>query len=126
MNYTIKFSDGEIWKGGDINNSRWNEMPNKNIVEINFSLGGKKIKLVNYNSYNLLIVHAMHIFTKENTIIKIILLAEENKTVEKFEFNFKHNNLNRSLCELNKEFNNKPTTGWKTGVVGFSPTYKIS
>jgi hypothetical protein len=126
MNYIIQFCDGEIWKGGNIDNSHWNEMPNKNIAGITFYLGDKKIELKNYSSYNLLIVHAFNLVSKQNTIIKVILMAEENKKVNKFEFDLIHNILHYSIGELNKEFNNKPTTGWKTGIISFSPTYKIS
>jgi len=125
MKYTIKFIDGEIWNGGNIDNSHWNEMPNKNIVGINFCLGEREIELANYSSYNLLMVHALNIFSKQNTIIKVILLAEVNKKVDKFEFDFIHNNLHRSICELNKEFNNKPTSGWKKGIAIDIPTCNI-
>ena len=46
--YKIYFEDGTDFIGGEPTDSKWNEMPNKTITKIEYSLLGKQIILQNY------------------------------------------------------------------------------
>ena len=53
--YNIIFKDQTIFKGGDISDSKWNDIPDKEIKEIHYFFEDKKIVLSKFQSYNHLI-----------------------------------------------------------------------
>ena len=121
--YKITFSDGEIWQGGSIENSKWNEMPIKPIQSLNYTLSNKIIILENYEAYNHLIERIYTLDGRQYTT-KIILLAKKENNVFKFEFDFLKRKINFDILTFGKEYYGRSTSGWKQGIKGI-PNYKI-
>lgn len=115
--YKIIFDDNSTYSNGqDLNNSGWNEMPNKSIKKIEYNLLGHTLILEGYELYNHLVMHSNFLFLKENTIIKVILLAKNGTNVKKFTFDLINDNLIEDKVIYGKELNNSFTTGWKKGI----------
>lgn len=120
--YKIIFEDEKIFEGGkDLKNSQWNDMPNKVIKRLEYSLLGKVLILENYEYYNHHVMRANILFTKLSGIIRIIIEAKEKNTVNKFIFDLVKNEINL----IKESYVENATTGWKKGIADLNPTYKI-
>lgn len=120
--YTITFQDGEIWRGGNIENSKWNEMPNKIIDKISYTLHKQTIDISGYESYNHLVERTQNILDGKTKITKIFLLAKDGAIVIKFIFDFNIKKWNTEGGIFGQEYYNKPTSGWKKGLKTLFPT----
>lgn len=119
--FKIIFEDGEIFKGGkDLKNSKWNEIPDKSIKKIEYTLLEYTLYLENYESYNHLIKYGTNLFTHEKILINVTLLGRYNNKLYKFIFDI----INSKLIIMN-EIEKQTTTGWKKGLCNIIPTYKI-
>jgi len=112
--------------GGTIEDSRWNEMPDKPIKSIEYSCLEKTFVLENYLEYNH-IVERKQIINKpgEPQITKILLMTRTNENTLIIIFDFIKNTAYPTATEINKEYMNKPVTGWKKGIVGQKPNIKF-
>ena len=128
MLYKIQFEDGSSYEGGDsYKETKWNDMPkNKQIKQIALHLpDGNLFVLRGYKEYNHIIeatqdVYGSNKFTlryqylmgkTDNKIIsyRITLFEEKNQR-------YHSGDITRREYEIDKEYNNKPTTGWKKGI----------
>jgi hypothetical protein len=78
-----------------------------------------------FEEYNHLFVHSLNLSTKQNIVTKIILLGKHNNKVKRITFDLLKKELIEDEIEFGKEFNNKPTAGWKQGIKEGKPTYNI-
>jgi hypothetical protein len=115
--YIIYFEDGDIFKGGNPNNSKWNEIPNKTIKKIQYILMGKTVYLENYNKYNHIVERYNLLNKKTSGISKVLLMGEKAGVVKRFVFDLLHNCFYEDITEVGKEYNNNPVLGWKKGVI---------
>lgn len=125
MNYSIHFLDGSIFLGGEPQDSHWNEMPDKPISELIYSIYNKTIILKGYEAYNHIVNYQYNLQSKENTTTHIILMGLHKNIVYRFFIDFKRNTIYSDKVPMGKELNNSITTGWKKGVVDSIPSYKI-
>ncbi|MFH0805987.1 MAG: hypothetical protein V1901_03880 [Patescibacteria group bacterium] len=125
--YKIIFEDNTEFIGEDLQNSKWNEMPNKKIKKIEYSLLGKIVILENYEAYNHLIEHSIFILANQKPRInRILLMAKKDNRVYIFIFNL----LNKELyiektCDFGKEYHGGSTIGWKQGLQSEIIKYNI-
>jgi len=119
MSYKVIFIDGAEFQGGEVENSKWNEMPDKPIKTIEYTLGIQTIVMTNYEAYNH-IVERVQIVNKESktNISKLILMLKKGDDVLNFIYDYKKNKFYPEISEYGKEYNKKPVNGWKTGVEG--------
>ncbi len=122
--YKIYFEDGTTFiNKNDITDSKWNNMPNKLIKQIDYELCGIKLKLENFESYNHLIKHANVILGRKfNGIVSVIMLAKQGNNIRRFIYNL----INGEFTEEVVSIDFQSSTGWKEGVKGRNPSYKIN
>lgn len=124
--YEIIYSDGEIYRGGEPENSLWNDMPLKPIKKIEYNLLGHSIIFEGYESYNHL-KEMGQFFGKynKNRILKVYLMAKKGNIVYSFVFNLLDGMLYQETADFGKEYYGKPTIGWKEGMKDLNPTYNF-
>lgn len=124
--HIITFEDLSIWQGGEPNNSRWNEMPNKAIKKIEYSLFNAKISFENYEAYNHIVEHSTMLFGNElPRITKILLIAKKGNISYIYTFDLLAKEGYTRSVEFGKEINDREVTGWKKGLENKETTYKI-
>lgn len=123
--YKIIFQDGEEFIGGkSLLRSRWNEMPLKPILSIDYTVGNQTLSLKGFEAYNHLTIHAKGVNKKINCITEFILLGAYCGEVTLFSFDLikKHIIINKSY--FGQEYNGSKSVGWKIGI-GTFPQYEI-
>ena len=124
--YNIVFEDGYIFDGGTPENSNWNCcMPNTPISELHYDYLNKKIILKGYEAYNHLVKYAYVISSQQQVITAIIIMAKKEGMVDRFIYDLIKNELIVDKLPYGQEYNNKPTSGWKVGVINEINNYKI-
>ena len=122
--YIIIFEDGTRFIGGSLENSLWNNIPDKRIKRIQYKYKGHIFILEGYENYNHIIEKSF--VNNKDIILKIILMGKISLQVESIVIDVKSNQAFRVLCDWGKEYRNFPTTGWKLGQeVSLNPTIKI-
>lgn len=124
--YTIIFEDKTEFHGGEPSNSKWNEIPDKPIAELLYNFSGKKIYLKNYESYNHLTKYAFHVESKQQIIVAVIIMVKELGVVKRITFDLINQQLITDVVPYGNEYNNKPASGWKAGLIGLKQIYKIN
>ena len=124
--YKIIFNDNEIWAGGEPINSKWNQMPDKPIKKIEYSLWGYTVTFEGYESYNHLKENTMF-FLKENQarISKVFLMAKKGNIVYSFMFDYFSREIITTSAEFGKEYYGKNTKGWKEGLKDTDTKYSM-
>lgn len=125
-NYTIIFTDNSVFKGGDINNSLWNTMPNKPILKLIYKILDKTITLENYESYNHLVEHISFLQNNKKMITKVILMVKKGNDVMKLICDLTKNKIYPDVAVIGKEYQGKPVTGWKLGIKNKQPKTTIN
>jgi hypothetical protein len=124
--YTLVFNDGEVFLGGEPENSLWNNMPLKPIRKIEYNLLGHTVIFEGYESYNHLVEKVQFIHNAKGTrISKIVLMAKKNNIIYSYIFDLLNNRIDTETAEFGKEYYGKPTTGWKEGMKEGNPIYKL-
>lgn len=127
--YRITFNDGTHFDGGEPHASKWNEMPQKPIKKLEYNIHGKNIVMEGYEAYNHLIEHRNMIQgnNKINHISNLILMGKKGNDIFKIIYSFRTKKIKYDIVKFGKEYNNKPTTGWKPGIKSDKkPTCKIN
>lgn len=123
--YTVIFKDLSTFKGGEITDSKWNDMPDKPIASIIYKLdNGQTITLEGYNAYNHIVERAV-IVTKGLYTTKLFLMAKKDNDVLLLIYDCKRQRLDYDTRIFGQEYNNKPCTGWKEGVTDMKPKSEI-
>ena len=126
--YTIVFNDGEVWLGGEPQNSQWNEMPKKPIKKIEYNLLGHTMIFEGYEAYNHIVERASFLLTKSNMperISKIFVMAKKRNKIYTYLIDIFKNEIDTVCLEFGKEYYGKSTTGWKEGIQEENPTFKL-
>ena len=122
--YKVYFTDNSVFEGGTLNNSKWNDMPNKSIIKIEYRLGKAGIMLSGYESYNHLVERSRFMTGNYERITKVILLGKKMSQVDVIIYDLIKKTVVKKQLEYGKEYNNRPTTGWKKGHLS-SPYFKL-
>lgn len=123
--YNVVLEDGYIFDGGEPGDSHWNSIPNKPITELHYDFLGKKIKLSGYEAYNHIVKYAYIISSQQQVITAIIIMAKELGIVKRFIYDLIKNELITDEVPYGQEYNNKPTSGWKVGLINLKSKFKI-
>lgn len=123
--YNVIFKNGEKFEGGEPENSKWNEMPDLEISQLNYSLGTKWLILENYEAYNHLVEYITIVGQTKTIISKILILGKIKNYVHKFTYDFIKGRVKMEMVQYGKEYNNSSTTGWKKGLLNKRPKYNI-
>jgi hypothetical protein len=123
--YSLEFVDGSIFVGGNPDNSKWGNIPNKLIKELQYDYLGKEITLTNFEAYNHLVKYTYMLATQEQVMTGVIIMVKEFDIVTRFCYDLIKNELIVDKIEYGKEYNNKPASGWRAGLMGEKTKFKI-
>lgn len=124
--YKVMFVDNTIFNGGNPENSLWNNMPNKPIKKIEYTLLGHTVTFEGYESYNHLKEKAQFLLqNNEIRLSKVILMAKKGNVVYSFIFDYFTKEILTTTSEFGKEYYGKETSGWKTGLQNTETTYSV-
>ncbi len=131
MLYKCQFVDGSVFEGGNsYYNTKWLEIPkDKQIKQITFALpDGNLIILQDYEAYNHFCeatqdVYGKGIISKPTLRYRYLMGRKGNKVIS-FRISlfqsptskYQIGDITHREYEFGKEYNNKPTKGWKKGV----------
>ena len=115
--YNITFTDNTQFKGGNIKNTRWNEIPDKQIKSIEYRFLGKKIYLEGFEEYNHIKLMAQMLQRTGHTThtYGILLLGRVGKAIHCFAYDLQKKTFTKTVEIQGQELFNNPTTGWKLG-----------
>jgi len=105
-------NDEIVFYGGDLNDSKWNRIPDLPIKKIEYNLFTKTIIMQGFEQYNHLIEH-VSILNKTNMITKTFLLGLNRDRIDRITFDIVKNKIVHDTIDIS-EYNK--TSGWKTGV----------
>ena len=127
--YRIIFKDNSIFIGGDsLYNSKWAEIPDKEIIRLEYFLSdGSILVLQDYGAYNFFIEATKNIMgkslgvrleniyvmgLKENNVVsyRLRLIGKRGQT------KYVQGDITRRDYPFGKEFRGRPTTSWKKGI----------
>lgn len=123
--YKIIYQDGDIFNGGTADNSLWNQMPNKPIAELHYEYLGKSIVLKNYEAYNHLTKYMFVVSSQQQCVAAVIIMALKAGKIKRFIYDLRNNELLIDEVLSEKEYNNKPASGWKAGLHNLNVEFKI-
>lgn len=115
--YTVYFADGSEFQGGDIANSRWNEMPGKPIASLQYSLFGVSLVLRGFEAYNHILENVILLNRPRktgkggHTISRIILMGSWQGRIYEVIYD-----VIKAKVFQKFEFSTKKYSGWKTGT----------
>ena len=108
--YKIAYEDGSSSIGGLPEASKWNDIEDKPIKKLEYSIGNRAIIMEDYDGYNHLVEYAL-LSTKGKFLTKIILMGSEGNNVTSIIFNLKKHSIERQNAKLGYEYNGKITKG---------------
>ena len=110
--FKITFIDKTIFKG-NIFDSSWNKIPDKNIKQIKYSYENITFIFNGFETYNHIIKKAVGVNISINKILEIRLMGKWQDKVYQIVFDLKRNTVKR-LVEKYEDLN---FTGWKKGII---------
>lgn len=127
--YIITYKDGVIFNGGEPENSRWNDIEQKSIQKIEYTLGNKTIVMSGYEMYNHIyedgdICQGGDILSKK-VLLNVVIMGLSGKLVTGVVFNLQKKRIESFQSPLGKEWNGGLTLGWKPGIPDGRPKYDI-
>jgi hypothetical protein len=122
--YYITYEDGTKFRGGDYLNSLWGEIEDKLIIDWSYFIGGFEFTLRGYEAYNHLVTKVNYMGGIED-VLEVILMAKIEDRVEMLKIDLKTGDTTLHKAQFGKEYQDKPTSGWKRGRLGeFGMVYR--
>jgi len=114
--YNITFEDNTEFKGGNPENSLWNDIPDKEILSLTYSLFGRKFVFEGFEKYNHVIKCGLHLLSGNNGIIFVSIMGLYKGETHQIIFNYINKTISKKILSIGKEYNNKSLPGWKEGI----------
>jgi hypothetical protein len=124
--YKVYFIDGTEFQGGEPQDSKWNEIPDKPIQKLEYQLVKIPVILENFEAYNHIVEKVQFVNKAGNKITKLILMAKKRDKVYQLIYDFEKGKAFKAQTLWGKEYLNNPVTGWKKGVEGMASKISIS
>ena len=132
--YQVTFFDGEIFTGGEPDNSMWNKLPNKPIKSIVYWLNEEiKFSFTDFEEYNHCVERVKGVNNGLEVVSKAIIMGRVNQRVYQVIFDLKRGNIHQLVTKYGEEYSNqevidengrfknwingKPLSGWKQGIL---------
>jgi hypothetical protein len=123
--YIITFFDGKIFKGGDLQDTKWKEVPDYPILNIVMPVFGKIIRLENYEMYFFALNKVNLPFNRGCIFRKILLMGRTKNKSHIAIVDLIKKRINIEIVDADKEWNERPISGWKQGLPNLIPALKI-
>lgn len=114
--FLTRFEDDSFFVG-DIFAGDWRRCPEYKIKSISLSFLNKKVKLENYEKYNILVERYASLGNKTE-ISKILFIGRGEFESDIFEFNIKKKVLFHKVKSIYMEIDGQLVSGWKEGIKG--------
>jgi hypothetical protein len=114
--FKIIYNDGSSFIGGNPQNSKWNNQPNKSIKRIEYSLLSKKIVLEGFESYNHLVEKEYLVLQGRERLAYIYLMGQIHGDTHIYKLNLKNGLIKKEIKLKGTEWKGTATTGWKEGL----------
>lgn len=118
MSYKVIFKDNTSFEGGDYKNSKWNEIPEKEIKKLEYKLVEKTLILTGFEAYNHLIERVQFVNKPGGLITKLILMGKHKEEVFQIIFDFQKKKTYKKTTKFGREYMDRATSGWKVGLSG--------
>ena len=115
--YKVFFADGSEFNGGDILESQWNEMPDKSIVRLQYSLFGINLIFEGFEAYNHISEKVVFLNDPRKAaqpvprISRIILMGKWRGSIYEVIYDFAQAKVFQRVEPYNQKY-----TGWKKGT----------
>lgn len=127
MLYQVQFNDGSSYNGGNnYKETKWNDMPKKNIKQIAFRLPDSNLLVLRgYKEYNHFCEATQDVYGSNKFTLRYqYLMGRIGDKVISYRITlfegknnrYKLGDITRREYEYGKEYNQKPTKGWKKGI----------
>ncbi|HED05176.1 MAG TPA: hypothetical protein ENI61_00660 [Ignavibacteria bacterium] len=117
--YTVIFNDNSQFIGGSINDSKWNEMPNKPIKKLTYYVKNT-YGLSGFEKYNHLVTKVITVSPKikEKSVIytELFLMGLRNQIVYMIIVDLMTGKVRRDARHSGSEYNGRKSEGWKLGI----------
>lgn len=124
--YTVYFTDGTIYKGGDrLSDPQWSTMPNKTIKLVIYKFLKRQVLFEGFEAYNMIPIKAQALNAPLSFYSELLLMGRFKGRVYKITFDFINKKVSQSKCRSGKEYNGQFTTGWKKGKPEGRPSIKL-
>jgi hypothetical protein len=121
--YKITFADGEFFLGGPPQDSKWANMPNKPIRRIEYYIDRVSFCLEGYENYNHIIERVALLEQSKEHITKIFIMGRQGNYVFEAIYDLTFAKFFTRTTKYGEEYKNKPTLGWKVGILHQTPNY---
>jgi hypothetical protein len=116
MLYELKFIDGTNFKGGNLKNTRWNEIPDKPIDSITYYFMGRQIRMKGFDAYVNVKFFGKNLNSNQGDLLyATAIMAKKGCAVWRFIFDLQNHTFTRDVVPFGQENEGKPVTGWKIG-----------
>ena len=113
--YKVFFADGTTWDGGHYTNSKWFDMPDKEITKIEYSLTEQTLVLEGFESYGHIVGRIDGVNFKFKGIGYVIIMGKWKHKVWQTEFNFIKGLIIKRVVNYGEENNGRQDTSWHNG-----------
>lgn len=128
MLYQVQFEDGSSYNGGDsYKETLWNKMPEKPIKQIAFHLpDGNLLVMRGYDEFNHIVEATQDVYNSTKFTLRYQYLMGRlgDKVIsyritlfEGKDSRYRMGDVTRREYKWGKEYSNKPTKGWKKGII---------
>ena len=100
--YKIIFEDNSIFKGGEPNNSKWDDIPNKAIKRIEYTYKNKKVVMGGFIKYCHIVKKGSALIGNFNGIMQVILMARSEKGTMLFIWDLIKGEFSTATTEIDK------------------------
>jgi len=129
--YLVTFADGSIFEGGNPHDSKWNDIPDKPIKSIEYSLTPfMKYLFKDFESYSHVVERVRGVNKSLETITKVIIMGKVGNKVYQIMMDNKGSVFQLVVAsgkeyspeskmldgKFNGWYNAKPVGGWKRGI----------
>jgi len=116
--YKVFFEDGSVFEDNNPLNSKWNEIPDKLIEKIEYTIGLQTLVLSGFAEYNHIVEKATLLQQGVTKPLAIYLMGRFMDKSYQVMYDIKEGKVFQGVVEYGKEYNDKPVTGWKRGLIG--------
>jgi hypothetical protein len=100
-------------------------LPNEPIKRLKYIFNDKNIILEDYESYNHLVERVYNFIGGSTSIRAVYLLGRKGENVQGIKINLMDESVTEYTAPYTQEYNGRPSTGWKLGVLDLNPSYVI-
>jgi len=113
--YLVFFEDGTEWQGGHYSDSKWDKMPDKPIIRIEYSLTKKVLVLEGFEAYGHIVARVDGVNIGFKTIPYVIIMGKWKNNVYQTVYDFQEGKVYTKLVNYGEENQGQKDGSWHKG-----------